>query len=158
MAGAGVSTSAGLPDFRSPNTGLYANLQQYNLPYPEAVFDIDFFREQPKPFYALAKELYPGSFLPTITHYFFKLLENKGILKRVFTQNIDTLERVAGVSDDLMVEAHGSFAQARCVSCKELSDGEYVKNCVMKSEIPVCQEVGCATDKNAFVKPDVSRK
>ncbi|TIB97307.1 RNA-binding domain-containing protein [Wallemia mellicola] len=156
MAGAGVSTSAGLPDFRSPNTGLYANLQQYNLPYPEAVFDIDFFREQPKPFYALAKELYPGSFLPTITHYFFKLLENKGLLKRVFTQNIDTLERVAGVSDDLMVEAHGSFAKARCVSCKELSDGEYVKSCVMRSEIPVCQEVGCADDKNAFVKPDIT--
>ncbi|TIA89825.1 hypothetical protein E3P99_01902 [Wallemia hederae] len=154
MAGAGVSTSAGLPDFRSPNTGLYDNLKQYNLPYPEAVFDIDFFRKKPQPFYALAKELYPGSFLPTITHYFFKLLENKGLLRRVFTQNIDTLERVAGVSDDLMVEAHGSFVRARCIQCKAVSDGDYVKLCVMNGVIPHCQEPTCG--KSAFIKPDIT--
>jgi NAD-dependent SIR2 family protein deacetylase len=34
----GVSVAAGLPDFRSPKTGLYANLQKYNLPHPEAIF------------------------------------------------------------------------------------------------------------------------
>lgn len=39
-----LSTAAGIPDFRSPGTGLYANLQKYNLPYPEAIFQIDYFK------------------------------------------------------------------------------------------------------------------
>jgi hypothetical protein len=44
MSGAGISTSAGIPDFRSPNTGLYSQLEKYNLPSPEAIFQLDFFR------------------------------------------------------------------------------------------------------------------
>ena len=44
MAGAGISTSAGIPDFRSPGTGLYSQLEKYNLPFPEAVFHLEFFR------------------------------------------------------------------------------------------------------------------
>jgi len=47
LLGAGSSVSAGIPDFRTPGTGLYDNLQAYNLPRPEAVFDISFFRDQP---------------------------------------------------------------------------------------------------------------
>ena len=41
--GAGISVSAGIPDFRSEKTGLYANLEKYDLPRPEAIFDIDYF-------------------------------------------------------------------------------------------------------------------
>lgn len=108
MTGAGISTSAGIPDFRSPETGLYANLARLNLPYAEAIFDISYFRENPDPFYVLAKELYPGKFYPTIAHAFIALLDEKYMLQMLFTQNIDCLERRAGVPDEKIVEAHGT--------------------------------------------------
>ena len=44
MTGAGISVSAGIPDFRSPGTGLYDNLQKYDLPSPEAIFTLSYFR------------------------------------------------------------------------------------------------------------------
>jgi NAD-dependent deacetylase sirtuin 2 len=44
MSGAGISTSAGIPDFRSPKTGLYANLQKYELPDPHLIFDLRYFK------------------------------------------------------------------------------------------------------------------
>merc|ERR1719428_1832435 len=92
MAGAGISTSCGIPDFRTPDTGLYDNLQKYNLPTPTSVFDINFFRQNPNPFHLLAKELYPDNFLPSPTHYFCSLLAKKGKLKRMYSQNIDGIE------------------------------------------------------------------
>ena len=80
--------------FRSPGTGLYSNLQQYKLPYPEAVFDMDYFVINPRPFFTLAKHLYPsGRHRPNNAHYFIRLLQDKGLLLRVYTQNIDGLER-----------------------------------------------------------------
>ena len=109
--GAGISTSAGIPDFRSPNTGLYANLERLNLPHAEAVFEISYFRQNPLPFYILAQELYPGKFRPTITHSFITLLHKKGLLLKLFSQNIDCLEREAGLPDEMIIEAHGSFAK-----------------------------------------------
>ncbi|EDO15331.1 hypothetical protein Kpol_1011p1 [Vanderwaltozyma polyspora DSM 70294] len=117
LVGAGASTSCGIPDFRSPKTGLYHNLSKLNLPYAEAVFDVDYFKENPKPFYTLAKELYPGNFKPSEFHYLMKLFEDKGRLKRIYTQNIDTLEREAGISSELVIEAHGSFASNHCIEC-----------------------------------------
>jgi NAD-dependent SIR2 family protein deacetylase len=44
MTGAGISTSAGIPDFRTPGTGLYSQLEKYDLPTPESIFNLDFFR------------------------------------------------------------------------------------------------------------------
>ena len=61
---AGISVSAGIPDFRTPGTGLYDNLQKYNLDNPQQVFEINYFQRNPTPFYTLAKELYPGCVSP----------------------------------------------------------------------------------------------
>lgn len=151
--GAGVSTSCGIPDFRSPKTGLYANLKRLNLPYPEAVFDIDYFRENPKPFYTLCEELYPGSFLPSKFHFLLKLFENKKLLRRVYTQNIDTLERLAGVSGDYIVEAHGSFVDNHCIECNEQMSTEELKKQMFRKGtndgVPKCSKC------DGYVKPDI---
>ena len=44
MIGAGISTAAGIPDFRSPGSGLYDNVAKYNLPFPQAMFQINYFK------------------------------------------------------------------------------------------------------------------
>lgn len=149
MAGAGISTSAGIPDFRSPGTGLYSQLEKYNLPFPEAVFHLEFFRENPKPFFLLAKELYPQKFTPTPTHYFLRLLNEKNKLLRLFTQNIDALERVAGIPPEKIVEAHGTFFTAHCLGCRKEYDLEFIKEIIFKDEIPYC------TECKGIVKPDI---
>ncbi|XP_061924617.1 NAD-dependent protein deacetylase sirtuin-2-like isoform X1 [Entelurus aequoreus] len=151
LAGAGISTSAGIPDFRSPGTGLYANLQKYNLPYPEAIFQLDYFKKHPEPFFALAKELFPGEFRPTVCHYFMKLLKDKGLLKRCYTQNIDTLERVAGLKGGDLIEAHGTFHKSHCVkfTCRKEYDLDWMKEQIFSDDIPKCEKC------NSLVKPDI---
>lgn len=114
LCGAGISTAAGIPDFRTPGTGLYSNLEQYNLPSPESVFEISYFRHNPLPFYQLSHSIMPGKHFPTLTHYFIERLNAKGVLRRVFTQNIDTLETLAGVPREKIVEAHGSYGSVSC--------------------------------------------
>ncbi|PVD26760.1 hypothetical protein C0Q70_14438 [Pomacea canaliculata] len=151
MVGAGISTSAGIPDFRSPGTGLYDNLQQYNLPHPQAIFMIDFFKENPKPFFVLAKELYPGSFKPTPCHYFIKMLNDKGLLLRHYTQNIDTLERVSGLPEDKIVEAHGTFHTSHCMECGKVYSLSWMKEKIFADEIPHCEEADCG----GVIKPDI---
>lgn len=148
--------SAGIPDFRSPGTGLvrcsplqralrrrdallaqYSMLEEHGMEHPEDMFDLEEFRANPRPFYILARSMFPGRHCPTKAHAFIRVLAEKGLLLRLYTQvrpctapcagalalillpqNIDTLDRVAGLPDDIVVEAHGSFHTARCTECQ----------------------------------------
>lgn len=103
-------------------------MKKYNLPYPEAIFELDYFRKSPQAFFQLAKELYPGTFKPTPAHYFVKLLEDKGLLVRHYTQNIDTLDSIAGISPEKSVEAHGTFLTNHCLDCRKSYSMDVVKS------------------------------
>jgi len=152
MVGAGMSCSAGIPDFRSPGTGLYDNLQKYDLPDPQAIFSIDYFRNRPSAFYTLAKEMWPGQYSPTPAHLFVRLLEQKGLLLRCFSQNIDSLEREAGISGDKIVAAHGNFDSATCISNNKKVPIEEVKAAVNGGPA-ACEALRAKW--GGLVKPDI---
>lgn len=128
LTGAGISTSSGIPDFRSPKTGLYHNLKKYNLPMAEDIFCIEYFEENPEPFFQLVKELYPGKFYPSLSHFFIRLVQEKGLLVRNFTQNIDGLERLAGLDPEYIIESHGAFHTSSCIKCRDQVDTDKVKS------------------------------
>lgn len=131
---------------------MYDNLQKYNLPHPQAIFDIEFFRENPEPFFQLAKSMLPSTMKPTPSHYFIKLLQEKEVLSRVYTQNVDNLERVVAIQDEKLVEAHGSFYRSHCLklTCLKEYSFEWLKERIENSdEIPKC------TDCGEVVKPDI---
>lgn len=156
--GAGISTAAGIPDFRTPGTGLYDNLAKYNLSKAEDVFCIDYFSSNPAPFYNLARELRPGKFKSTMTHHLIALLAEKGILLRCYTQNIDGLERQAGVESKYLVEAHGTFSTASCPFCSTSVDIDKM-NKALDDEIPLKCSKPMFDDSpdlcNQYVKPDI---
>jgi len=118
LLGAGTSVAAGIPDFRSKNTGLYNLIDDQEITEKTDVFDIDFFRKNSGPFGRVMRKFLMGDHEPTNAHRFVKKLEEKGILQRVYTQNIDGLEIKAGIDASLVVEAHGNFRSAKCIDCQ----------------------------------------
>jgi len=158
MSGAGLSTAAGIPDFRSPEKGLYAKIatKYKSLTQPEDVFTLSFFERDPKPFWRLCRELdlfgTNSTYEPTIAHYLSKLLENKGILRRTFTQNIDALDRRTGLSGEKLMEAHGSAYGAYCIKCGIDQDLERVQTEVDKEKVPRCSKLSCP----GLVKPKIT--
>ncbi|KAK1791053.1 hypothetical protein P4O66_002097 [Electrophorus voltai] len=152
LTGAGVSVSCGIPDFRSRD-GIYARLaiDFPDLPDPQAMFDIEYFRRDPRPFFKFAKEIYPGQFQPSLCHRFISMLDNKEKLLRNYTQNIDTLEQVAGVQR--IIQCHGSFATASCLVCKHKVDCEAIREDVFKQIVPHCPR--CSDVPFAIMKPDI---
>ncbi|XP_029465565.1 NAD-dependent protein deacetylase sirtuin-1 isoform X2 [Rhinatrema bivittatum] len=153
LTGAGVSVSCGIPDFRSRD-GIYARLAVDfpDLPDPQAMFDIEYFRKDPRPFFKFAKEIYPGQFQPSLCHRFIAMLDKEGKLLRNYTQNIDTLEQVAGIQR--IIQCHGSFATASCLICKYKVDCEAVRGDIFNQVVPRCPR--CPTDEPlAIMKPEI---
>jgi len=111
LTGAGISVPSGIPDFRSPGTGLWENVD------PMEVAHIDAWRRDPKRFWSFygARFTMLGDKEPNDAHRALVTLERAGRLDAVVTQNIDRLHRRAGSAD--VVEVHGSVERSVCLSC-----------------------------------------
>lgn len=133
MTGAGISTSSGIPDFRSPDSGLW------DATDPLAVASIFAFRQDPKNFYNWIHPL-AGRLLnakPNPAHYALVDLERAGKLQAVITQNFDGLHRKAG--SQTIFELHGNLREATCIQCYEAKDTTYIfKEFVNEGQIPRC--------------------
>ena len=150
LVGAGISTSCGIPDFRSEG-GLYGLVQRLGLALgdPQELFDIEAFDADPQPFYTAAAHIWPAAgTLPSPTHRFIAALAKKRKLLRVYSQNIDGLERAAGVPKGKLVQCHGTLATARCRSCRRVAPAAAVAAGVAVGRVVAC---GCG----GVVKPDV---
>ncbi|KAK3303327.1 SIR2-like protein [Chaetomium strumarium] len=140
LTGAGISTSLGIPDFRSKGTGLYSKLEHLGLNDPQEVFDITVFRQDPTIFYSVARDILPDHERFSPTHAFIALLQEKGKLLTNYSQNIDNLEAKAGIRPDKLIQCHGSFATASCVKCGHRVPGETLFPEIKAGEIPRCRK------------------
>lgn len=142
LTGAGISTSLGIPDFRSAQTGLYTQLANLGLPIndPQEVFDIEVFRQDPTIFYTVAKDILPATKKFTPTHAFIAMLQNKGKLLTNYSQNIDNIEANAGILPDRLLQCHGSFAKATCQKCGYKVLGEVIYADIKAGRIPRCDK------------------
>ena len=140
MVGAGISTSAGIPDFRS-KTGLFKQLQdKYNLSSPEEFFLKQTFLEKPQYFYEFTKLFDLSKINSTITHKFMKFFVDKNIVKYIYTQNIDGLEIKAKIPNDKLIFAHGNFYNGHCAKCNKEIDIQKINEGIEKGEIYYCPE------------------
>jgi NAD-dependent protein deacetylase/lipoamidase len=106
LTGAGISVPSGIPDFRSPGSGLWAGVD------PMEVAHISAWRRDPEGFWAFYGQRFATleGKQPNGAH---RALAQLGI--PVITQNIDGLHAAAGSQD--VIEVHGSIATASCLAC-----------------------------------------
>lgn len=137
LTGAGVSTSLGIPDFRS-SEGFYSKIRHLGLDDPQDVFNYDIFMQDPSVFYNIAHLVLPPENIFSPLHGFIKMLQDKGKLLRNYTQNIDNLESYAGIESDKVVQCHGSFATASCTTCHWKLPGDKIFENIRRLELPLC--------------------
>lgn len=112
--------------------------QELGLTCPEDLFDIETFRDDPRPFFKFAHSLYPGSINPGPSHKFLASLDRQQKLLRIYTQNIDSLEQLAGVRSEKIVYAHGSLSNATCMRCRAIYSASDIASDVKMGRVPEC--------------------
>ncbi|ADY13241.1 NAD-dependent protein deacylase [Sphaerochaeta globosa] len=146
LTGAGISTLSGIPDFRS-SSGVYANTwKSYQV---EEILSISFFKHNPEIFYEWAKEFWYklDLYQPNAVHTALALLEQKGYLEGLFTQNIDMLHKKAGSKK--CYEVHGSAEHHHCTNCNAYYSYQHVAPLVLAGQVPLCKDCG------GVIKPDI---
>jgi len=142
LTGAGISVPSGIPDFRTPGTGLWENVD------PMEVAHIDAWRADPERFWSFYGDRFQtlGDKQPNGAHRALAELERRGRLDAVITQNIDRLHRKAGTQE--LIEVHGSIAACVCLSCGERYALPAVLERLGAATVPLC-------DCGRPLKPDV---
>lgn len=145
LTGAGISVPSGIPDFRTPETGLWENVD------PMEVAHIDTFHSDPERFWSYYGERFAtlGEKRPNGAHQVLVELERRGLIEAVVTQNIDRLHHAAGSRE--LIEVHGSIETSRCLSCGAAYELEQVRAQAAEHGVPRCTECGDAPP----LKPDV---
>ena len=143
LTGAGVSVPSGIPDFRTPETGLWAKVD------PMEVAHIDVFTRDPERFWSYYRPRFQslGDKEPNRAHEALAELERRGLIEGVITQNIDRLHRAAGSAN--VIEVHGSIETSSCTSCAAAFGLEQADALFDERGVAVCPDCGGA------VKPDV---
>ncbi len=115
LVGSGVNASAGVPDLRDHSSYVMRDLQRiYDLPRPQAVFDQEFFLENPAPLWHLAAQYASSKVKPTSSHWFIGLLNHKGILRRLYTTNVRISMIECAKEEDLHYCVTGRRTLSRC--------------------------------------------
>jgi len=149
LTGAGISVPSGIPDFRTPRTGLWERVN------PMEVAHIDAFRSDPVRFWSFYGERFASleAKQPNGAHHALVELEARGLLDGVVTQNIDMLHRRAGTRE--LVEVHGSIASCSCQRCG-VDDGGGVELAEVRARLAAdAQGVPRCADCGGPLKPDV---
>jgi NAD-dependent deacetylase len=144
LTGAGISVPSGIPDFRSPGTGLWENVD------PMEVAHIDAWRRDPDRFWSFYGQRFASltDKQPNDAHVALAELERRGLIRAVITQNIDRLHRLAGT--ERLIEVHGSIDRSVCMECGgKVSIDRVVELLAAGDGAPLCE--ACV----APLKPDV---
>lgn len=146
LTGAGISTPSGIPDFRSPTSGLW---DEYD---PMEVATLSSFRQRPQLFYEwmrpLAHTLLNAA--PNPAHYALRDLEQHGPLLSVITQNIDMLHTKAG--SQKVYEVHGHMREATCMGCRMVtSAADKLEAFLDTGQIPTCPSCGNVLKPNVIL-------
>jgi NAD-dependent deacetylase len=133
LTGAGISTPSGIPDFRSPTSGLWQDVD------PLQVASIFAFRQRPQDFYDWIHPLTAKTLAaqPNAAHAALANLEMHGPLQTVITQNIDMLHHKAGSQS--VIEIHGHMRELTCLQCYDVVPSETILETFIETgDVPRC--------------------